>query len=754
MHNSSSSVVKDLVLVGGGHAHVSVLRKLGMQPIPGLRITLITRDIHTPYSGMLPGYIAGHYEYDECHIDLGPLARFANARIYHAEVNKLDLSNKQVHVPGRPPVSYDLLSINSGSRPSVNVVPGAEEFALVAKPIDVFLHKWEKLQKRLLESSGEFRVVIVGGGAGGVELALSVQLKLQTLLSQNNADPSRLKFTLLTQGDRILSTHNQGVQSKFIRVLAERKINLLLNHSVAQITNSHVLTSNGDSIDADACIFVTNASAPNWPAEAGLDVDDEGFIRVNRSLQSTSHQDVFAVGDVASLPDPRPKSGVFAVRQGPVLTENLQRYALGKSLTSYKPQQNFLGLISTGDQYAVASRGGWSLEGKWLWQVKDWIARRFMQKFNQLPEMDNVEQENYAAGLADETAIKELSTIAMRCGGCGAKVGSGVLSRVMQRLPTHQREDVLIGRDSPDDSAMLAVPLGKVMVQSVDYFRAFIDDPFQFGAIAANHALGDVYAMGAEPQSVLAIATVPYGREKIVEETLYEVLAGAIKMLEPTGAVLVGGHSAEGAELAFGLTVNGLVDPNNVWRKQGLKAGDSLILTKPIGTGTLFAADMRRKAKGRWIAQAIQTMLHSNQQAAHCLQKYQATSCTDVTGFGLVGHLVEMTRASDVDAEIFIQQLPVLDGARDTVEAGILSSLQPQNIRLRRAIQNIDQASKHADYPLLFDPQTAGGLLAGVPAENEQACLNELKQLGYDQACVVGKIHAQSEQQSPIKITG
>ena len=752
MQANSTSIVKDLVLIGGGHAHVFVLRKFGMKPIPGLRLTLVTRAIHTPYSGMLPGYIAGHYEYDECHIDLGPLARFANARIYHAEVNRLDLSNKQVHVDGRPPISYDFLSINSGSRPGVIEVPGAEEFALVAKPIDIFLQRWDALQKRVLNSSGIFRITIVGGGAGGVELALSTQLKLTALLANNKDNPDRLEFCLLTQGDNILTTHNRGVQRRFLRVLAERNIKLLLHHTVTRVTQNSVIASNGTTIATDASIFVTNASAPSWPAEAGLAVDEGGFIYVNKFLQSTSHQDVFAVGDVACLPDPRPKSGVFAVKQGPILTKNLQRYALGKSLIKYRPQKSFLGLISTGDKYAVASRGLWSHEGRWLWKYKDWIDREFMRKFNDLPEMNEDQTENYAHGLADEAAIKELSTIAMRCGGCGAKVGSGILTRVMQRLPTHQRDDVLIGRDSPDDSAMLAVPSGKVMVQSVDYFRAFIDDPYQFGAIAANHSLGDVYAMGAEPQSVLAIATVPYGREKIVEETLYEVLAGAMKILEPTGAVLVGGHSAEGAELAFGLTVNGLVDPNKVWRKQGLSDGDVLILTKPIGTGTLFAADMRRKAKGRWIAQAIETMLHSNQQAAHCLQKYKATSCTDVTGFGLLGHLVEMTRASNVDAEIYLDDLPLLEGARDTVAAGILSSLQPQNFRLRRAIQNIEQAAKHVDYPLLFDPQTAGGLLAGIPHQHVDDCLHELKQLGYASACIVGRILAYSEQAAPIKI--
>ena len=752
MQSSGTSVVKDLILVGGGHAHVSVLRKFGMQPMPGLRITLITRDIHTPYSGMLPGYIAGHYEYDECHIDLGPLARFANARLYHDEVTQLDLENKIVHVQGRPPISYDLISINSGSRPRVIEVPGADEYALVAKPIDVFLQRWGKLQRQVEESSGEFKIVIVGGGVGGVELALSAQLRLQTLLSSKQDNPNRLKFTLLTQGSGILSTHNAGVQKRFMKVLAERGIDVLLNHSVTEITKDYVSVNSNKKINADACIFVTNASAPKWPDQSGLDVDEEGFISVNHFLQSTSHPEVFAVGDVASLLDPRPKSGVFAVRQGPVLTKNLISAATNQPLTKYRAQKNFLGLISTGNKYAVASRGSWSWQGEWLWKAKDWIDRQFMEKFNVLPEMDSDDSPNFVTGLADEDAIKELSTLAMRCGGCGAKVGSGILSRVMQRLPVHQRDDVLIGRDSPDDSAMLAVPAGKVMVQSIDYFRAFIDDAYLFGAIAANHALGDLYAMGAEPQSVLALATVPYGREKIVEQSLYELLAGALKTLEPTGAVLVGGHSAEGAELAFGLTVNGIVDPDKVWRKQGLKTGDKLILTKPIGTGTLFAADMRRKAKGRWVDNAINTMLLSNQLAAQCLQKYNATSCTDVTGFGLVGHLVEMTRASNVDAEIYLDAVPILEGARQTVAAGILSSLQPQNLRLRRAIENIQIASKHSDYPLLFDPQTAGGLLAGVPSGYAQQCVKELNEIGYADACVIGEIKHTNDADAPIKI--
>ena len=750
---ADTPVVKDIVLVGGGHAHVSVLRMFGMKPMPGVRLTLITRDIHTPYSGMLPGYVAGHYDCDDAHIDLGPLARFAGARLYHGEVDGIDLGERLVHVPGRPPVPYDLLSINTGSRPRTIDVPGALEHALPVKPIDQWLRDWQTLQVRLLKSRGDFRILVVGGGAGGVELALSTQHRLSRLLRERGDEVSRLHYALLTDGPDILPTHNTGVRRRFERVLRERGIAVHRNSRVIAVEANGVHIEDGAFHPADAVLWVTYAAAPAWPGQSGLAVDKDGFIAVDRALRSVSHPEVFAAGDVAAMPDPRPKSGVFAVRQGPVLSENLRRAVAGRPLKSYRPQKNFLGLISTGDAYAVASRGNWSWEGKLLWTWKDWIDRRFMRRFNDLPEMGQ-EAVPDLPGIADTDAIRELSSLAMRCGGCGAKVGSTVLSRVINRLPPQHRADVLIGLDSPDDAAVFEVPPGKVMVQSVDYFRAFIDDPYTFGRIAANHALGDIFAMGAEAQSALAIATVPYGRERVVEQTLSDVLVGALDTLAPTGAVLAGGHSSEGAELAFGLAVNGLIAKDALLRKGGMQPGDALILTKPIGTGTLFAADMRGKAKGRWVDGAIQSMLVSNQGAAACLHRRGATACTDVTGFGLLGHLVEMTRASQVDVRLELAAVPMLDGAEQTVAAGIFSSLQPQNVRLRRAVRDPEALTTHARYPLLFDPQTAGGLLASVPADETAACLDELHRSGYPQAVVIGTVEPRTTEAAPIRVIG
>jgi len=216
--------------------------------------------------------------------------------------------------------------------------------------------------------------------------------------------------------------------------------------------------------------------------------------------------------------------------------------------------------------------------------------------------------------------------------------------------------------------------------------------------------------------------------------------------------VLSGGHSSEGAELAFGLTVNGLVDKDRMLRKTGMQPGDVLILTKPIGTGTLFAANMRGKAKGRWVDGAIKSMLVSNQAAAEVLYENGVTACTDVTGFGVLGHLVEMTKASGCDVDLMIDALPLLDGALETVSAGILSSLQPQNVRLRRAITNAEEWYWHLSYSLLFDPQTAGGLLASIPEEKAEACLSDLRTQGYQSAMLVGRVKQRGTEDAAINL--
>lgn len=740
------------MLVGGGHAHVLVLKRFGMRPIPGVRLTLIAREIDAPYSGMLPGFVAGHYSREQCHIDLRRLASFAGARLYHDEAAGLDLGAKEVLCSSRPPVRYDVVSIDIGSRPRQDDVAGALLYATPVKPIDGLIGRWTQLVGRVLSRDGPTRVGVVGGGAAGVELALAIQFRLRKELEAAGRDARLVHIGLVTMAG-ILPTYAPKVRQKLMRILNQRKVNLYANREVVEVKPGRLLCASGAELPFDEILWVTQAGAASWLRESGLDCDHDGFVKVRDTLQTVTDPAVFAAGDVANMVGhSRPKAGVFAVRQGKPLAENLRRLLLGDPPRPFRPQDRFLSIISVGNRYAIASRWGWAIEGAAVWRLKDRIDRRFMKQFDDLPEMVEEQSAAPTPRLAGPEALKELSVLTGRCGGCGAKVGHTVLARVVSRLHPSGSKDVLIGLDAPDDAAVVRVPQGKLMLHTVDFFRSMIDDPYIFGQIAANHSLGDIFAMGAEPQTALAIAVVPYGLEAKMEDDLFQMMSGALRILDGAGAALVGGHTSEGAELALGFAINGTATEGSLLRKGPLECGNMLVLTKPIGTGTLFAANMRHQAKGRWIETALSSMLLSSREAARCLQRFQATACTDVTGFGLIGHLVEMINQSDVDVALNLSAVPFLDGALDTVAAGIFSSLQPQNIRLRRAIESSDRVSADPRFPLLFDPQTAGGLLAAVPGDRAAACVMELQALGYPAAAIIGQVLPRSEQLARVTI--
>ena len=619
-----------------------------------------------------------------------------------------------------------------------------------------------------------------GRGVGGVEMVLAMRHGLRTRLREAGGNPGRLHFELFASGSEVLPRNPPRLRATFAHVLAERGVRVHLDAGIERVTPGAlhlagltggvesgaggsageggypcVLHTTGGAVhELDEVLWVTAAGAQLWLAASGLATDETGFVAVHPTLESTSHPGVFAAGDCAAvLEHPREKAGVFAVRQGPALAKNLRRALRGVALKPFRPQRRYLSLVSTGERRAVATRGGaLVLQGDRVWRWKDWIDRRFMRKFAELPDMDGDATLELPRGLAGEDAVRELSAIAMRCGGCGAKVGATVLARVMNEIEPAARSDVLIGLADPDDAAVVETPPGKVVVHTVDSFRAMIDDPYLFGRIAANHSLGDIFAMGGEPQTALAIATLPHGIESQVEDSLRQMMTGATEVLREAGTALVGGHTGEGAELALGFAVSGLIDRGKILRKGGMRPGDRLIVTKPLGTGTLLAADMRHKARGAWIAAALEMMQQSNHAGAQCLHRRGASACTDITGFGLLGHLVEMIRASEVDVELDLAAVPFLPGAPDTVAAGITSSLQPQNLRLRRAVRNRNEAASDPRWPLLFDPQTAGGLLASVAEDRAEACVEELRALGYRHTALVGRVVARSDALEPITL--
>ncbi len=758
---TTAPITKNLVLVGGGHSHAIVLRQMGMKPWPAnIRLTLITNLSDTPYSGMLPCHISGLYDFDTAHIDLRPLTRFANCRLIMDQMVGLDPSQQKVICRDHPPIAYDTLSIDIGSTPTQSQVPGAARHAIPAKPVPSLLQAWRDylgtLESALIKNPQTPAVIsIVGGGVGGVEMAFSMQVRLWDLVGRYSPTPKQqVSVHLFHRRAHLATGRNRRTQRMIERMCQSRNIHVHTSQTVCRVAAGSVRTQSGLKVKCDRIFWVTNAAAPRWLTNSNLSLTADSFIAVKDTLQTLSHANIFAAGDVATMVNhARPKAGVFAVRQGAPLYENLKRYVLDQPLKSFQPQERYLNIIDTGFDSAIASWGPFAVHAKWCRQWKDRIDRKFMRLFSDFPEMDaNGTARASAYGLFAATDIQNSALDAhppMHCAGCGSKVGSKVLTRALARVQADSpsnadwpyRSNIYTGLSAPDDAAIIQVPSGKLAVHTVDHFSALVNDPFVFGQICVNHCLSDLFAMGATAHNVLAIASIPYGSSRTQEETLYHLLSGATLALSDSKTFLVGGHTTEGPELTLGFSCNGWIDPSQVWRKGNMMPGQALILTKSLGTGSLFAADQQRQAKGRWIEAAVTSMLQSNRRAAECFKRYGATACTDVTGFGLAGHLLEMIDASQVDVALDLSVLPHLPGAFQTLEQKIFSSLHQRNLQSSiTAIQLQQIPMRSPKFQILFDPQTSGGLLASLPASEVEDCLGDLHQMGYTQSVCIGVV--------------
>jgi len=371
-----------LVLIGGGHSHAIALKEWQKNQIPNVKLTLITNVLQTPYSGMLPGYIAGFYRFEETHIDLRKLTQFAQTKLVLTTAITLDLIKNQVICADCPPIAFDMLSIDIGSTPTLTNIVGCE-YVIPAKPVPQFLEAWEKVLKRVgREPENPLSISIVGGGAGGVELALNMRSRLQTIL------PSHLiTFHLFHRRQKLLEHHNSWVSEKLEKIVRERDIQVNLGETVQSIQTdgldfSKINCQSNLSIKTNYIFWVTQASAPDWIKHSDLSTDSSGFILIKNTLHTLSHENIFATGDIATMPDhPRPKAGVFAVRQGKPLVENWRNFLFNKPLKPYFPQKTYLSLIGTGDKSAIASWGNWGFRSRYFWQWKDYIDRQFMDQF-------------------------------------------------------------------------------------------------------------------------------------------------------------------------------------------------------------------------------------------------------------------------------------------------------------------------------------------------------------------------------------
>lgn len=736
-----------VVLLGVGHTNAHVLRMWKMKPMENAQLVCVSNFPIATYSGMMPGVLAGQYEVPEMEIDLVRLCVSAGARLVLGDVVSIDHQNREILFRDRPPLAFDVLSIGVGSRPTFAGVeiapqPDEEDSSLVPiKPMQTFLDRLKARFAVIREGGQTPKIAVVGGGIGSIEVAFCLDQRLQT-------KPESLGFegepeyamSLVTGAAQVGTGLIESTQEKIKQQMVSRSIQPKTGSRVAKIESSQLSFRDGSTLDANVVIWATSAVAPAILDGLDFEKDDKGFLLTRSTLQLKSHDRIFAVGDTGTIESKNlPKAGVYAVRQGPVLWDNIRRVLWKRKLVDYVPQHGFLKLVNTADGKSIAEYGSRSFHARWCWWLKDRIDKKFMRMY-----------QDYSLMEMTATVTKEDQEDAMRCLGCGGKIGSKLLSQVLGELEIPQHDDVIIGLEHPDDAAVVATHDGQVTV-TTDFFASPLDDPYLVGRIAMLNSVSDCFVMGAMPTSTLALVELPLGHPRAQMQVMRELMAGAVEELKIIGATIVGGHSIEGPRLTAGFTVLGrqLTDPKT---KGMLQVGDQLVLSKPIGSGVLLAALMQGQLGGNAYVDLVKNMLLSNQIALPLIQEKKITAITDVTGFGLAGHLIEMLKASKRSAKIRMSDVTLYPDCQRLIGEGIQSTLAPDNRLVTDAVKFDAEGFSETQIASLFDPQTCGGLLFGVAAENCEAAIGFMVENGFEQATVIGEVVANGPEGTALRV--
>ncbi|MEI8026719.1 MAG: selenide, water dikinase SelD [Pseudomonadota bacterium] len=678
----------DLVLVGGGHSHALFLKMWAMKPLSQVRLTLVSPEPLTPYSGMIPGYLAGVYSYEDVHIDLFRLTAFAEVRFLVDSVESLDLVRKQVNLNATGKLEFDILSLNIGSTPYS--LPDFSQRLTPIKPIQHFLQVFDQIVMRTEIQS----LAVVGAGASGVELALNLSVRLP-----------QARVTLIHASSKILESFPDSVRDILLKELALRSIELKLNTTVLSEKNGTLFAS-GMEREFDHIFWTTSPKAPDWIKDSGLSVDRRGFVEILPSMQSSSHSYVFAAGDVSSLKNYNlAKSGVYAVRSARFLLANIKAYIQNRPQKQWKPNLTPLALIGINGKSAVAAKGSFGFRANFLWQIKDRIDRRFMAQFQNLRPMEED----------------------MPCGGCAAKVSPTALGCFLSTDP---------GTGISKEDASLLPFENLDLIASIDRLTSLVLDPFVFGQIAVLHSLSDIYAAGGTPRYMQVSVELPRSTQDLHHRDIGRIMDGVMASAKSSGVELKGGHSGVGEELAVTVAVIGNTGQKSTQKRSGTE-GDVLVLTKPLGTGIVFSGLMQQKTEAKSVQQTIHSMLQSNRKIAEIFSDLGVEAQTDVSGFGLLGHLLEMLQGN-VSAVINESKLPSFTGVPSLISKGIRSSAYAQNSIFLKYLH----ASKwpEALKYLLCDPQTSGGLLACVPQSLLPELWHQVDRLGLERPWAIGHI--------------
>lgn len=733
----------NIVLLGLGHTHAHVVKEWSQHPIPEYQLVAISDFRMATYSGMLPGVLAGDYRPDQLQIDLARLCQVAGVRLVQESLESIDRERKVIKFQSGRQLDYAILSVAVGSRPPVlsgieSASPEQQSRVVSIKPMQTLLERLDvgigaAIAHSKQQSQTTIQIDVVGGGLGSLEIAMC----LPGWLNRFGLTTEDYRLRVISGSDNPPEGCLNSTRRKIQTTLRDRGVELRTGVYAQGWANGHLVLDDGTALDSHLVVYVGAGNASAVTEKLGLPLDSRGCVITHDDLRSIEDSSIWAAGDCGSiLGKTVPKAGVYAVRQGPVVWKNLIRWSRQQPVEDYHPQHDFLKLINAGDGSGIGQWKWFSFRGKWVWRWKDHIDRNFMEMYQKLA----------AGGMSEGKAANDQKSMQpMRCLGCGGKVGGTILRQALSQVLSEQEAGpdgfrVLTATDLADDVAVVSLDSAdKGLAVTVDSMAAPIDDPFQFGRISVVHALSDLWVSGVRPLGVTLSVELPYDAEPAV---LRELMSGVITQLQTHRVRLLGGHTLEGPRLAVSVSGFGTVDGSEVpLKKQGLEPGDVLLYTKQLGTGIVLAAEMKGLAEPASMHAALEAMLMPNDVALELQGVPGIHAATDVTGFGVAGHLHEMLASQNHTIEIDTKSVDahLLPGLVDLIERGVESTLAPSN---REYLAGVDLASiSGVGRAVLVDPQTSGGLLVATAADHANAVVELLKRHGQD-GWVLGRVSA------------
>ncbi len=674
--------------MGGGHANVQVLKKLCMNRINGLHTILISEHYEATYSGMTPGYIHKEFSVEEISIDLQRLCFNAGATFIKDKVIKIETNNQIIELENLHSINYDLLSINTGSisnSKKISLEDSSKYFFV--KPISLLVKNLRKIDQIIKNKKN--KIVIIGGGVASYELAFSLIKRYEETLE------------IIILGKNILGEKNlnQKTKNKLRAIAKNLNIKEYLGE-VVSISETFLTLKNGEKIDCNLSLLSTGANIETWLLESNLNKDESGFITVDKHLLSTNYKNIFVTGDACSIENNiRAKSGVMAVRQGEILKENIFLKITGKKLIKFRPQRNWLYLIGTYENYALLNYFFLSFHGQWCWKLKVWIDKNFINKFK-FSENQNMNKKNFE--------LENSKDIKMYCQGCGSKVSKSTLVNYIKKI-----------NDNIDltDSSIINNNSSK-MLQTIDHIKLFSSlNPFDFGKISYLHSQNDILAAGGVVKSLSVSIGIPFSKNFIEKFYLEYFMEGIKSEANRDECLISSGHSYQSRESGITLTLNGEIKSNI--SKNSAREGDLIYLSKPLGTGYLLAAYFNNSEmlSSNDFKKIIKSLMTGNLFAVNSARSSGCQTMTDISGYGLSSHLIDICSSSNLSASLTINKNILINSNLDLLK--IFQSTGFEN-NYKSTGEFIEISEKHPLKNILYDPQTNGPMLMAIERDKKE----------------------------------